>query len=98
MTEHLRAQLRHDPIVREFGPRVRRCGQPRSFFETVDGSPCPIFIDSIWRGYPQRGGTIDAPAELIAEVLIQLAFDPEPASPNHVGWLERIRARLRRYR
>ncbi|MBQ0928586.1 hypothetical protein [Saccharopolyspora endophytica] len=92
MNDDLRAQLREDPLVQDFADRVRHCGQPRSFFEALDGSPCPLFISSIRRGYPQRGGTIDADPAVIAGVVIQLAFTPTPTP----SLLDRIRAFLRR--
>lgn len=92
MTKHLRTQLMQDPLVVDFAHRSRHCGQPRSFFETIEERPCPIFVDSIRRAYRQKGGTLDAPPELIAEVVIQLAFDPQPPATL---W-NRLHARLRR--
>lgn len=92
MNDDLRAQLRQDPLVQDFAERVRHCGEARSFFEALDGSPCPYFIDSIRRGHAQRGGTIDADPTVIAGVVIQLTFKPTPTP----SLLERIRAFLRR--
>lgn len=94
MNDHLRSRLVADPLVHDFANRIRACGETRSFFETIEGGLCPIYLDTIRRGYPQRGGTIDAPAELIARVVLQLAFDPESTQPQ--GRVCRCWARLRR--
>lgn len=96
MNDDLRTQLRRDPLVLDFADRVRRCGQPRSFFENLDGSPCPIFINSIRQGYPQRGGTLQAPPTLIAEVVIELAFNPTPPPSRPARLLASVRSRLLR--
>lgn len=92
MTKRLRTQVMQDPLVVDFADRTRHCGQPRSFFETIDERPCPIFVDSIRRAYSQKGGTLDAPPQLIAEVVIHLAFDQQPPATL---W-NRIQTRIRR--
>ncbi|MEV4734706.1 hypothetical protein [Saccharopolyspora sp. NPDC049426] len=82
--------------MRDFAQRVRNSGMPREFFQADDGSPglCPLFIDSIRRGYRQRGGTIHADPALVADVVLRLAFTPTPKP----SLLDRLRPLLRRRR
>ena len=94
MNDDLKARLREDPLVQEFAENARHYGEARQFFENLDGSPCPEFIAAIRHGYPQRGGTVPASPELIATVVIQLAFDRAPQrSLRHLlrAWLRLTR-------
>ncbi|GAB3686625.1 hypothetical protein [Saccharopolyspora tripterygii] len=96
MNTDLRAELRRDPIVRDFADRIQQCGMPRSFFLADDGSRdlCPVFIDSIRRGYRQRGGTVQAHPAVVADVVFSLAFTPVPKP----SLLDRLSTLLRRAR
>ncbi|MEB3372438.1 hypothetical protein [Saccharopolyspora mangrovi] len=82
--------------MRDFAGRVRNSRMPRSFFQADERSLglCPLFIDSIRRGYRQRGGTIQADPALVADVVLRLAFTPTPKP----SLLDRLRTLLRRSR